>query len=479
MSERLEELEAANARLEQIAAAVDKAQIIVQDFEGKILLWNSGAEAMYGWTRDEAMGRKSHELLRTELPLSYSDIQRILLQKGAWSGEFRQHTRDGRALWVASSWALQRNAAGDQVSIVKINNDITALKRIDDALRKSEATTRSLFENASQGILTVSSSGMIVDANVMAQRLFDYPAEELIGLKIESLLPLNVRERHTYHRAAFIRHPHARPMGQGLELVAMRRDGTEFPVEISLSHVAEGQDGGLSIAFISDITARKRANQEREKLISQLKTALGEKTVLLKEVHHRVKNNLAVIAGLLGMQAEGLEDERAIASLGESQRRVMSMALIHEYLYANENLDRVDFGMYVEQLSGELYATYAIEPELVGFDIQTENIDLAINIAIPCALILNELLTNALKYAFPNGRSGTIAVKFARMSDTELSLSCVDNGVGMPETFDWENPKSLGMRIVRILTKQVDGKLLRETGPAGTRFQLTIPAPAL
>jgi len=108
--------------------------------------------------------------------------------------------------------------------------------------------------------------------------------------------------------------------------------------------------------------------------------------------------------------------------------------------------------------------------------VETENIDLAINIAIPCALILNELLSNALKYAFPNGRTGTIKVRFARATETELILSCEDDGVGIPESFDWENPKSLGLRIIRILTKQVDGKLERRTGNTGTCFELRIPS---
>jgi PAS domain S-box-containing protein len=475
VSERTGELETANSHLAEFAATLDYAQIIVQDFSGKIVFWNSGSETLYGWTRAEAVGQDTHELLKTELPLPYSEIQRILLRDGNWSGEVLQRARDGSALWVASYWALRRDEAGKPVSIVRVNNDITALKRVDEALRKSEATTRSLFENAGQGIVTVNSGGLIVNANAMAQRLFGYGADELIGMTVDALLPENARQRHGRHREAFVREPHARPMGQGLELVGQRRDGSEFPVEISLSYVAEGYDRVLSIAFISDITARQRASREREELIAQLKTALGEKTVLLKEVHHRVKNNLAVIAGLLAMQAENLEDERAITSLGESERRVMSMALIHEFLYANDNLDRVDFGTYVEQLSGELYASYAIEPDLVGFDTETEKIDLPINMAVPCALILNELLSNALKYAFPGGRSGTILVRFARTGDTELALSCEDNGVGIPEGFDWENPKSLGLRIIAILTKQVDGRMLRRTGHAGTKFELQFP----
>jgi PAS domain S-box-containing protein len=342
-------------------------------------------------------------------------------------------------------------------------------------LRASEATARSLFENASQGILTADESGMIADANAMAERLFGYSRDELIGTFFETLLPESLRSQHLSHRATHARQSSARPLGQGMDLVARRKDGSEFPVEISLSYVTEHQSG-LAMAFISDITARKQANEEREGLIGKLEAALSEKTVLLKEVHHRVKNNLAVIAGLLGMQAGTLADERAKLALGESQQRVLSMALIHEYLYASDNLDRVNFGKYVEQLANELCVSYAIESNLVSVIVEAEEIELPVHRAIPCGLILNELLSNTMKYGFPNGRSGRIRVCFARLESGGLSLSCQDDGVGIPESFDWKNPRSLGLRIVRILTKQIDGDLTLDRSGGGTRFELRFPA---
>jgi len=224
------------------------------------------------------------------------------------------------------------------------------------------------------------------------------------------------------------------------------------------------------MAFISDITARKQANQERERLIAKLEGALAEKTVLLKEVHHRVKNNLAVIAGLLGMQADAVEDEWLTMALEKSQQRVASMALVHEYLYSTEHLDRVNFGKYVQQLSHELCSSYLIS-DLVGIEIEAEEIDLPVHRAIPCGLILNELLSNALKYGFPGGRSGKVTVRFSRLETGELSLSCQDDGIGVLESFDWQHSGSLGLKIVQILTKQLDGELTLERS-GGTRFEL-------
>ena len=470
------QLEAAEAQVAALSTTLDKTQTIVQGLDGTILFWNSGAESLYGWSREEALGRKSHELLATDLPQPFEEIQAELLANDSWTGEFPQRCKDGSIIWVASYWTLHRNAEGKPVSVVKVNNDITALKRTDEALRTSEATVRSLFENASQGILTADHEGRIVDANAMVERLFGYDRYELIGRSVDMLLPEALRSRHISHRAAFAQHPHARPMGLGMDLVGRRKDGSEFPVEISLSNVAEGTDGGLAMAFISDITARKQANEERERLISELKAALSEKIVLIKEVHHRVKNNLAVIGGLLGMQADALDDERAAVALAESQRRVMSMALIHEYLYATEHLDRVNFGRYVEQLSNQLCSTYAIESDLVGVRIEAEEIDLSVHRAIPAGLILNELLSNALKYAFPDGRTGEIQVTFVRTGPNELRLTCYDDGIGIPESFDWQNPKSLGLRIISILAWQIDGKLTLDRKEKGTRFDLIFPA---
>ena len=136
----------------------------------------------------------------------------------------------------------------------------------------------------------------------------------------------------------------------------------------------------------------------------------------------------------------------------------------------------MNFGQYAQQLAYELSGTYAIGAGLVDVETEAEEIELSVHRAIPCGLILNELLSNALKYAFPDGRSGEIKVRFFRLESGELSLSCIDNGVGMPEGFDWENSPSLGLRIVRILTKQIDGKLTLDRGGGGTRFELRFPA---
>jgi PAS domain S-box-containing protein len=369
--------------------------------------------------------------------------------------------------------------------VVKVNNDITALKHAEEALRNSEAAARSLFRNAAQGILTVAADGCIADANIMAETLFGYGPGELIGVPVDMLLPEGLRVGHAVQRGEYGRNPRTRSMGQGLNLSARRKDSTEFPVEITLSFMAQnpgvprgnpgGNPDGMTVAFISDITVRLNAARQREDRISDLEGALAEKVVLIKEVHHRVKNNLAVIGSLLGMQSDNLEDQRGRIALAESQQRVMSMALIHEYLYGTEQPDRVNFGLYVGQLAGELGASYAISPDLVSIDVQAEEIDLSVHRAIPCGLILNEWLSNALKYAFPDGRRGAIRVRFGHGEHGGLILSCGDDGIGIPADFDWQHQRSLGLQIVGILAKQIGGEVTLDREGSGARFELRFP----
>jgi two-component sensor histidine kinase len=208
--------------------------------------------------------------------------------------------------------------------------------------------------------------------------------------------------------------------------------------------------------------------------LAELSEELSGKTVLLQEVHHRVKNNLAVIGALLEMQADNSNDDGVAAALREGGQRVMSMALIHEELSDSEYLGKVNFKHYLEGLTKKLHTAYAVEADLVSVSVSAEDIDLRMRQVVPCALIVNELLSNALKYAYPRGQRGEIGIQFARLASGTLSLSCQDNGVGIPESFDWKNASSLGLRIIRILTKQLHGEL-RLDRSGGTKFELNLP----
>ena len=339
-----------------------------------------------------------------------------------------------------------------------------------DVLQSTEAGARLLFENAAQGILSIDGLGCIRDANPSAVLMFGYTAEGLIGESVETLLPAGMRGRHRQLRTEYERRPHDR---DSMNLVGLRRDGSEFPAEIRLSHLAES---GVTVAFVSDITERRKAEVEREELITKLEGVVAEKTVLLQEINHRVKNNLAVIGALLGLQADELKDEQARTALNECQQRVLSMALIQECLYADERLDRVNFGVYARQLAEQISDALAGAHDRVTLNVESDAIDLPVTLAIPCGLILNELVSNAFKHGFPDGRKGAITLRFTHPVPGQHSLACRDDGVGISAGFDWQNAPSLGLRIVHILARQIGATFTLDRTGGGTCFELIFAA---
>jgi len=218
-----------------------------------------------------------------------------------------------------------------------------------------------------------------------------------------------------------------------------------------------------------DITERKEA----EDLI---KNSLREKEILLKEIHHRVKNNMQIISSLLNLQTMQISDEKQREMFIESRNRVRSMALIHEKLYSSDNLAEISFDDYIRMLALEIQNTFlhrASNTEL-RFDLQP--ITLGIDLAIPCALLFNEILSNAFKYAFPDKREGTIAIEFKRSDSGSYSLSVFDNGVGLPPGIEEESGDTLGFQLIHALTRQIDGAI-RFDRCGGTAITVTFNAP--
>jgi PAS domain S-box-containing protein len=235
------------------------------------------------------------------------------------------------------------------------------------------------------------------------------------------------------------------------------------------------------ITMLRTIADKAGYSIENARLLSQTQKRLNEQTellhekeVLLKEIHHRVKNNLQVISSLLNLQSSHVTDFQTIQTLRDSQSRVRSMALIHEKLYQSQSLAKIDFGEYVKSLTNELFRSYRQNFTGIQLNIETEKVLLDIDLAIPCGLILNELITNALKYAFPDGRNGTIKVELRARSGYNINLRVADDGVGMPPDFDILKTKSLGLQLVNSLVAQLDGSMELGNLP-GTNFWISFP----
>jgi two-component sensor histidine kinase len=217
--------------------------------------------------------------------------------------------------------------------------------------------------------------------------------------------------------------------------------------------------------ILRDITNRKRAEEK-------IAASLSEKEALLKEIHHRVKNNLQIISSLLKFQSRYVQDQEALGMLSESRNRIRSMALIHEKLYQSHNFARIDFAEYIRSLARSLFRSYGID-NAVALTIDADAMTLDIDRAAPCGLIITELLTNTLKYAFPAGQTGTINIRLRSKGEDHFTLVVGDSGIGLPEGFDLQKTPTLGMQLVALMAKQLQGTLVLDTS-AGTTFVLTV-----
>jgi two-component sensor histidine kinase len=222
----------------------------------------------------------------------------------------------------------------------------------------------------------------------------------------------------------------------------------------------------------------ERQMAEKELLASdqRLRQSLSEKEALLKEIHHRVKNNLQIVSSLLYLQEDAMQDPKGVEILRESQNRVKSMALIHEQLYGTNNLAKIDFGRYVYSLTANLFDAYGIDPACLRLKIKADDISLGVDMAVPCGLIVNELVSNAIKHAFPNSTGGTIEIIIRMLSAGQMEIVVADDGVGLETPSPAPESTSLGLRLIDTLTTQLDGNLNVETDN-GTRFGITINIP--
>ncbi len=199
--------------------------------------------------------------------------------------------------------------------------------------------------------------------------------------------------------------------------------------------------------------------RQAESVALESKRALAETETLLKEIHHRVKNNLQMASSLLQLQANKIQDAQVQAMLEESQYRLRSMALVHEQLYQSEDLGRIVLGDYIETLTSHLMNAHLPESERIDLKTDLGKVTLGIDAAIPCGLIINELLSNSLKHAFPENRTGEMSITCELSEDNEVQLDISDTGIGLPEGFDFRDPESLGLELVRLFVNQLNGEI--------------------
>jgi PAS domain S-box-containing protein len=240
----------------------------------------------------------------------------------------------------------------------------------------------------------------------------------------------------------------------------------------SLNTVLEQRVKDRTEALSKANEALERENAQRVEAEGRLKAAYDEKVMLIKEIHHRVKNNLQIIISLLNLQSRYIKDETTLAAIRESQNRVRAMSLVHEKLYQAENVSKIQIKDYIRFLGSSLFQFYGAKSRGVCLALDIGDVDATINTAIPLGLIVNELISNSLKYAFPDGRTGEITITI-RKEDHSLHIGFRDNGVGIPETLDWKDTKSLGLRLVNTLVDQLNGTIALDRHD-GTHFSMVL-----
>lgn len=343
-------------------------------------------------------------------------------------------------------------------------------KRAEEALRESEEKYRTILESIEEGYYEVDLTGNFTFFNDSLCRMLEYSKDELMGM--------NNREYMDEKSAKKVYQMFNKIYKTGipakeLDFQIIQKGGAKKYGEISISLIKDSRNQPIGFrGIVHDITERKRAEMVLKKREQQIKSSLKEKEVLLKEIHHRVKNNMQIISSLLRLQSRQIKDEEILEIFNQSQNRIRSMALIHEELYKSKDLARIDFTDYINRLTNHLFSAYGDGMGNIDLKIEVKDVYLDIDRAIPCGLIISEIASNSLKHAFPDGRSGEISVKMHANKKDKYALMIKDTGVGIPEKLDFHKTETLGMQLVTDLVKQLDGTIdLRRN--KGTEFKIT------
>lgn len=350
--------------------------------------------------------------------------------------------------------------------IAKLENQNEQLINSNYRASESESKYKSLFEMSDDAILVIEND-RFVDCNKAVVKMLGYKnKEELLNTHPSELSPEKQPDgRLSFEKAEEMMSFALQKGSHHFEWTHTRANGENFPVEVWLSKV-EFNDKILINTIWRDLTEKKEVEYTIRKNIE-------EKEILLKEIHHRVKNNLQIITSLLNLQTNNIENEHIKAILFQSKTRIESMCKVHEMLYSTNDLSGINYGDYLHELLANLILNAKGELSTISLNLDVQQLFLNINTAIPLGLLINELVTNTLKYAFPNNEKGIITIKLNAISNTQFKLYYSDNGIGYSRDLVFTASKSLGFQLIESLTEQLNGKIERDYTCPGTHYILT------
>ncbi len=437
--------------------------LLLEKREGKIIHTNPAVEKMLGYSAKECIGNKLQDIgLLPDLG-DFQTTMQNLNKNGIINYEnVSVKTKSGQH--IATDIYLVNKTKAVQCNI----RDITDRNRTEEALRNSEENFRRSLEDSPLGVRVVTAKGETIYANKAFLKIYGYESiGEFNGIPIkERYTPQSYNEFHIRKKD--------REQGDSgpseYEINIVRKNG-EIRHLLVLRHEVLWNGTKQFQVVYQDITERKK--DERK-----LRNSLIEKELLLKEVHHRVKNNLMTVIGLINMQETKARNQMFNPLLHELEGRVRAMALVHESLHKSADLAHVDLQDYVESMSAQIRAQFGAERD-IRFMVRAAGVYVNLDIAVPCGLILNELIANACKHAFPGGKpragEGNCAITITMKRDGGVcTLTVADNGIGLPAGTDWENPGTMGLQLVKMLCRQINGSMEMDHF-AGTRIRLRFP----
>lgn len=464
------QIEVTNIAYEALERSEERFRISAQSVSDVIWDWDLMKDRLDWYGRIDEMlgydhGEFPHSIDAWKHIIHPDDRERILNELDRhitmhmpYETEYRILKKDGTIrFWIDRGTAMY-DENGRVYRMVGSCTDITERRLAEEAVRASEERYRFLFEASPVGIFLTVQDGTVIDANRTVQEITGYSGDEFKNMNMLSLYSdpdARVQLIKEVLKTGFIR---------DFDVQMHRKDGTLYDALLNVDLI---QGGGQPVLLttLRDITQQK-------KMTALIEASLTEKETLLREIHHRVKNNLQIITSLLNLQIRKIDNPKTVDALRDSQNRVKTMAMVHEHLYQSKNISHIDLGMFISSLVNMLFQSYQQDGKKITHEINCNNIMVDINTAIPLGLITNELIINSLKYAFPENHSGKLSITTSESQD-DLTLVISDNGVGIGSG-NIDSTESLGLRLVHTLTDQLDGSIQVE-GLNGTTFTFVFP----
>jgi PAS domain S-box-containing protein len=427
--------------------------------KGRIVYANKKCEEVMGYGREEFYSPDFNFFSMIEpdsIGIIKASFQKHMKGEDVVPYEYSLITKTGKRIDAIVTTKLI--SFGGESAILGIITDITERKQAEEALRKSEEKYRQLVENTNEVLYALDKNSVITYISPVAKTLSGYNPSEITGRNFAEFVFKEdvqcVLEQFKKNITGGPESIECRIVTKSGDLKWIRSSGRP----IYLNDHFLGVQG-----VMSDITDQKRAEDE-------IKASLREKEAMMREIHHRVKNNLQIVSSLLRLQSRSIKSKTLMDTFEIAQNRIKSMALIHEVLYLSENLDEINFSDYIKRITNHLFAMFSRKAKKIQLELDVGGFYLDIDKAIPCGLIINELVSNAFKHAFPDGKSGKIQVHLDNKLDRH-TIVVKDTGVGFPDDVDMGNTETLGLQLVNDLVIQIDGSLdIQSDG--GTTFKI-------